>query len=95
VRVCLRSSERAIEIEIKAHDRSLLVKPSADALQDFNFMNNFMRATPRKLIVHVQIDEIRHWAQIGTLFRINGLKGDFHDFLFSPVLGGEFKRSVS
>jgi len=66
-----------------------------DVLQDFSFMNNFMRATPRKLVVHVQLHEIRHWAQIGTLLRINGLKSDFHDFLFSPVLGGEFKRSVS
>jgi uncharacterized damage-inducible protein DinB len=66
-----------------------------DVPQDFNFMNNFMRATPRKLVVHVLMHEIRHWAQIGTLFRMNGLKGDFHDFLFSPVLGGEFKRSAS
>ena len=66
-----------------------------DVLQDFNFMNNFMRASPRKLVIHVQMHEIRHWAQIGTLFRMNGFKGDFHDFLFSPVLGGEFKRVVS
>jgi len=35
--------------------------------------------------------EIRHWAQIGTLLRLTGLKGEFHDFLFSPVLGGELK----
>lgn len=66
-----------------------------DVPQDFKFMNNFMRATPRKLIVHVLLHETRHWAQIGTLFRMNGLKGDFHDFLFSPVLGGEFKRFAS
>ena len=66
-----------------------------DVLQGFSFMNNFMRATPRKLVVHVQLHEIRHWAQIGTLLCINGLKSDFHDFLFSPVLGGEIKRSVS
>jgi hypothetical protein len=39
--------------------------------------------------------EIRHWAQFGTLLRLNGLKGEFHDFLFSPVLGAEFKRSAS
>jgi uncharacterized damage-inducible protein DinB len=64
-----------------------------DVPQDFNFMNNFMRATPRKLVVHVLIHEIRHWAQIGTLFRVNGLKADFHDFLFSPVLGGEINSA--
>jgi uncharacterized damage-inducible protein DinB len=66
-----------------------------DVPQDFSLMNNFLRATPRKLVVHVLMHEIRHWAQIGTLFRLNGLKGEFHDFLFSPVLGGEFKRSAS
>ena len=66
-----------------------------DILQDFSLMNNFLRATPRKLVVHVLMHEIRHWAQVGTLFRLNGLKGEFHDFLFSPVLGGDFKRSAS
>jgi len=66
-----------------------------DVLQDFNFMNNFMKATPRKIVVHVLMHEIRHWAQIGTLYRLNGLTGEFHDFLFSPVLGGEFKRVAS
>jgi uncharacterized damage-inducible protein DinB len=63
-----------------------------DVPQDFNLMNNFLRATPRKIVVHVLMHEIRHWAQIGTLFRLNGLPVEFHDFLFSPVLGGEFKR---
>jgi uncharacterized damage-inducible protein DinB len=66
-----------------------------DILRDFNFINNSIRATPRKLIIHVQMHEIRHWAQIGTLLRLNGFECDFHDFLFSPVLGGEFKRVVS
>lgn len=63
-----------------------------DVPQDFNLMNNFLRATPRKIIVHVLMHEIRHWAQIGTLYRLSGLVDDFHDFLFSPVLGGEFRR---
>jgi len=27
-----------------------------------------------------------------ALFRLNGFKVEFHDFLFSPVLGGEFGR---
>jgi uncharacterized damage-inducible protein DinB len=66
-----------------------------DVPRDFIFMNNSMKATPRKLVVHVLVHEIRHWAQFGTLLRMNGLKGDFHDFLFSQVLGGEFKRSAS
>jgi uncharacterized damage-inducible protein DinB len=66
-----------------------------DVPQEFSLMNNSLRATPRKIVVHVLIHEIRHWAQIGTLLRLNGLTGEFHDFLFSPVLGGEFKRSSS
>jgi uncharacterized damage-inducible protein DinB len=65
-----------------------------DVPQEFSFMNNSLRATPKKLVVHVLMHEVRHWAQIGTLFRLTGLKGEFHDFLFSPVLGGELKRSA-
>jgi len=34
--------------------------------------------------------EIRRWAQITTLLRLNGLVGEFHDFLASPVMGGKF-----
>lgn len=63
-----------------------------DVLRDFEFFGNLLRATPKKMIIHVLLHEIRHWAQIATLFRLNGLKVDFHDFLFSPVLGGEFRR---
>jgi uncharacterized damage-inducible protein DinB len=33
--------------------------------------------------------EIRHWAQIATLLRINGYPVDMHDFLFSPAMGAE------
>jgi uncharacterized damage-inducible protein DinB len=63
-----------------------------DVLRDFEFFGNLLRATPKKMILHVLIHEIRHWAQIATLFRLNGFKVDFHDFLFSSVLGGEFRR---
>lgn len=57
-----------------------------DVPQNINLMNKVLRLTPRKIIVHVLLHEIRHWAQIGTLLRLNGLTGGFHDFLFSPVL---------
>jgi hypothetical protein len=30
-----------------------------------------------------------------TLLQLNGVAGEFHDFPFSPVLGGEFKRQAS
>lgn len=51
-----------------------------------------VRATPKKIISHVLMHEIRHWAQIATLLRLNGLKGEFHDLLFSSVLGGGVER---
>jgi uncharacterized damage-inducible protein DinB len=63
-----------------------------DTPRDYMIMNHPIRATPKKFIVHVLLHEIRHWAQIATLLRQNGLKGDFHDFLFSPALGGDARR---
>ena len=63
-----------------------------DVSQDFTLMNSFLRATPRKIVIHVVMHEIRHWAQIATLLRLQGVIAEFHDFLFSPVLGGEFRR---
>ena len=60
--------------------------------QEFTILNNVVRVTPRKIVIHVVLHEIRHWAQIATLLRLQGLKGKFHDFLGSPVLGGESRR---
>jgi uncharacterized damage-inducible protein DinB len=62
-----------------------------DVPQTHAILGNSLTATPRKIMVHVVTHEIRHWAQLGTLFRLAGYKIDFRDFLFSPVLGGEFK----
>jgi uncharacterized damage-inducible protein DinB len=62
---------------------------------EFTLMNNSLSASPRKIVAHVLLHEIRHWAQIGTLLRLNGMPGEFHDFLFSPVLGGEIRRSTN
>jgi len=63
-----------------------------DALKEFKLMNSTLSASPRKIIAHVLMHEIRHWAQIGTMLRLSGMKDDFHDFLFSPVMGGELRR---
>lgn len=52
-------------------------------------VNLTISASPRKIVTHVLVHEMRHWAQISTTLRLNGLKPDFHDFLFSPALGGE------
>ena len=63
-----------------------------DTPQEFKLLNWFLSATPRKIVAHILLHEIRHWAQMATLFRFNGLAVEFHDFLFSPVMGGEFRR---
>ena len=44
---------------------------------------------------HILLHEIRHWAQIATLLRVSGLTGEFHDFLFSPIMGSGFTREQS
>ena len=62
-----------------------------DKPQEFKLMNSTLTASPRKIVTHVSMHEIRHWAQIATLCRLNGLQVDMHDFLFSPVMG-ELKR---
>jgi uncharacterized damage-inducible protein DinB len=53
---------------------------------DLKILTYSISATPRKIVTHVLMHEIRHWAQIGTLLRLQGLVGDFHDFLFSPAM---------
>ena len=63
-----------------------------DVPVEFKLMNSIVRMTPKKVVVHTLMHEIRHWAQIATVVRLNGYKGEFHDFLFSPVLGGEIRR---
>jgi uncharacterized damage-inducible protein DinB len=63
-----------------------------DVPQDFTILNTFVRVTPRKIVIHIVMHEIRHWAQIATLLRLHGLTSEFHDFLASPILGGEFRR---
>lgn len=47
-----------------------------------------IRGPARKLIAHIQIHEIRHWAQIARMVRENGMAppGD-HDLLFSKSFG--------
>jgi uncharacterized damage-inducible protein DinB len=66
-----------------------------DKFREFEFFNGTLRATPKKIVTQALLHEIRHWAQIATLLRLNGLKDDLHDFIFSPVLGGEIRRSAA
>lgn len=64
-----------------------------DTPQDFTVVNRALKATPRKIVLHVLVHEIRHWAQIATLLRLQGLTVGSHDVLLSPVLGGDVTRA--
>jgi uncharacterized damage-inducible protein DinB len=66
----------------------LLTAEDWDVPREFDIMGNLVGVTSRKFIVHVLTHEIRHWAQIATILRLNGLRGGSSDFLFSPVMGG-------
>jgi uncharacterized damage-inducible protein DinB len=58
----------------------------------FPNLNMVARATPKKIVIHILMHEIRHWAQIATLLRLNGLVEEWHDFIVSPVMGGGLSR---
>ena len=46
-----------------------------------------LRASRRKLFVHILLHSIRHWAQLSTLLRENGFKTAWpKDFLFSEAM---------
>jgi uncharacterized damage-inducible protein DinB len=66
-----------------------------DVPREFKILTFTINVTPKKIALHVLMHEIRHWAQLATLFRLNGFKVELHDFLFSPVLGGEIGRMDS
>jgi uncharacterized damage-inducible protein DinB len=65
--------------------------PEWDAQKEFKIMDHVVRATPKKIVTHVLMHEIRHWAQIATLLRLNGLVTEPHDFLFSPAMSGKLR----
>lgn len=56
--------------------------------QDFHFPNLSLsaRATPFKIVIHILMHEVRHWAQIATLLRLSGVVSEFHDFLVCPLM---------
>ena len=63
-----------------------------DTPEEQKLGNSVLTVTPRKIIAHILLHEIRHWAQIATLLRMQGLTDGFHDFLFSPAMGREIRR---
>ena len=81
-----RRSRKDLEEFVKVHPAE-----DWDVPREFEILNNLVSVTPRKFVVHILTHEIRHWAQIATMFRLNGLAGGLPDFLFSPVMGGGVK----
>ena len=66
-----------------------------DAELDMTIGVHSLQVSPRKVVVHVVIHEIRHWTQIATLLRVQGgLTGEPRDFLLSPVLPSEDARQL-
>jgi uncharacterized damage-inducible protein DinB len=63
-----------------------------DAPREYNINGKMVSVTPRKFIAHILLHEVRHWAQVATILRLNGITGNFPDFLFSPVMVRTTKR---
>jgi len=59
---------------------------------DYEILQHRITVPPKKIVVHVLMHEIRHWAQIATLCRLSGYAPDFQDFLASPVWSTESLR---
>lgn len=59
----------------------------AGRIIEFNYRDDLLRFTARKLAFHIQFHEVRHWAQIASATRNAGLAPPgFHDLLFSDSL---------
>jgi uncharacterized damage-inducible protein DinB len=63
-----------------------------NAAREYEINGKMVSVTPRKFIAHILLHEVRHWAQIATILRLNGITGNFPDFLFSPVMARTTKR---
>jgi uncharacterized damage-inducible protein DinB len=59
----------------------------AARVREFAMLTRTYSLTPRKLLFHIQMHEVRHWAQIAAALRNAGFEppGD-HDLLFSNAL---------
>ena len=76
------SVRRELEQYVAALDEG-----EAGETRTFDVQNRQWSMTPRKLLFHILLHEIRHWAQIASAVRVAGLEppGD-HDLFFSRAL---------
>ena len=65
-----------------------------DTPERMSLGSSVFQVTPRKVVTHIVLHEIRHWAQIGTLLRTSGHKMELHDFGFSPAMIDPQRKSV-
>jgi uncharacterized damage-inducible protein DinB len=72
------------ELEQLAAD---LDEDAANQLRTINVRDRDWPMTPRKLLFHILLHELRHWAQIALAIRLAGLEppGD-HDLFYSRAL---------
>lgn len=56
-----------------------------DQPQEMAILERKVSLTPRKVVIHCLLHEIRHWGQVATLLRLTGRTAAMQDFLFSPV----------
>ena len=66
---------------------STLEEDDADQSRTFVIRDQTWSLTPRKVLLHILVHEIRHWAQIALAVRLAGFEppGN-HDLLFSRAL---------
>jgi uncharacterized damage-inducible protein DinB len=77
----------SVRRELEHFVRELDEGAAADEVRTFVVREQDWRMTPRKLLFHLLLHEIRHWAQIALAIRVAGLEppGD-HDLFYSAAL---------
>lgn len=70
--------------------RARMAVDELDVPRHFTILSYQVTATPRKIIAHTLMHEVRHWAQLATVCRMSGHAIDAQDLLASPLWGGEF-----
>jgi hypothetical protein len=75
------------ELEQYVQDLTDLEDDAADEERAFVVRDREWSMTPRKLLFHILLHELRHWAQVALAVRIGGFEppGD-HDLFYSNAL---------
>ena len=81
-------------VETRRRLKLLLTTMAADQWEmprQFTVLSYHVTATPKKIVAHTLMHEVRHWAQLATVCRMCGHAADAQDLLASPLWGGEFR----